>query len=96
LVSAQFDFSKGAYARVTGLLERHAIASVGCCLVLVAMGGLLSAILVNDIVAFALTPLLCQTLNQRGLDRGRFLLAAGLVLQCGSVATLDSAIHKIF
>ena len=87
LVSAQFDFS-GAYARLTGLLERHAHRPALLLLGVVAMGGLLSAILVNDIVAFALTPLLCQTLNQRGLDPRPFLLALALSCNAGSVATL--------
>ena len=87
LVSAQFDFS-GAYARLTGLLERHAHRPALLLLGVVAMGGLLSAILANDIVAFALTPLLCQTLNQRGLDPRPFLLALALSCNAGSVATL--------
>ena len=87
LVSAQFDFS-GAYARLTGLLESHAHRPALLLLGVVAMGGLLSAILVNDIVAFALTPLLCQTLNQRGLDPRPFLLALALSCNAGSVATL--------
>lgn len=87
LVSAQFDFS-GAYARLTGLLERHAHRPALLLLGVVAMGGLLSAILVNDIVAFALTPLLCQTLSQRGLDPRPFLLALALSCNAGSVATL--------
>lgn len=87
LVSAQFDFS-GAYARLTGLLERHAHRPALLLLGVVAMGGLLSAILVNDIVAFALTPLLCQTLSQRDLDPRPFLLALALSCNAGSVATL--------
>jgi len=57
LVSAQFDFS-GAYARLTGLLGSVTrISQRCCCLVWWRWAGLLSAILVNDIVAFALTPL---------------------------------------
>ncbi len=87
LVSAQFDFS-GAYARLTGLLESHAQRPAWVLLGVVAMAGLLSAVLVNDIVAFALTPLLCQTLSQRGLDPRPFLLALALSCNAGSVATL--------
>ncbi|KAA0692419.1 citrate transporter [Halopseudomonas laoshanensis] len=87
LVSAQFDFS-GAYTRLTELLDRHAQKPELLLLGVVAMGGLLSAILVNDIVAFALTPLLCRTLRQRGLDPRPFLLALALACNAGSVATL--------
>lgn len=87
LVSAQFDFS-GAYSRLTGLLERHAQRPALLLLGVVTMAGVLSAVLVNDIVAFALTPLLCQTLTQRGLDPRPFLLALALSCNAGSVATL--------
>jgi Na+/H+ antiporter NhaD/arsenite permease-like protein len=54
----------------------------------VLLGGLLSALLVNDIVAFALTPLLCHSLLARGLDPRPFLLALALSCNAGSSASL--------
>src|SRR3990167_4968877 len=50
--------------------------------------GVLSALLVNDIVAFALTPLLCHSLLARGLDPRPFLLALALSCNAGSSASL--------
>jgi Na+/H+ antiporter NhaD/arsenite permease-like protein len=54
----------------------------------VLLGGVLSALLVNDIVAFAMTPLLCQALLVRGLDPRPYLLALALSCNAGSAASL--------
>ncbi|HDZ46606.1 hypothetical protein LCGC14_0453620 [marine sediment metagenome] len=87
LVSAQFGFS-GIYDRlsgfITGQAERPSVLLLG----VVLLGGVLSALLVNDIVAFALTPLLCQTLLARGLDPRPFLLALAMSCNAGSAASL--------
>lgn len=87
LVSAQFGFS-GVYDRlsgfITGQAERPSVLLLG----VVLLGGVLSALLVNDIVAFALTPLLCQTLLARGLDPRPFLLALAMSCNAGSAASL--------
>ncbi|HSP30875.1 MAG TPA: SLC13 family permease [Halomonas sp.] len=87
LVSAQFGFS-GVYDRlsrlITGQAERPSVLLLG----VVLLGGVLSALLVNDIVAFALTPLLCQTLLDRGLDPRPFLLALAMSCNAGSAASL--------
>lgn len=37
----------------------------------VAVSGGLSAVLANDVVVFAMTPMLCVGLKGRGLDPGR-------------------------
>ncbi|MCL5424292.1 MAG: SLC13 family permease [Gammaproteobacteria bacterium] len=87
LVSAQFGFS-GVYDRlsgfITGQAERPGVLLLG----VVLLGGVLSALLVNDIVAFALTPLLCQTLLAHGLDPRPFLLALAMSCNAGSAASL--------
>lgn len=54
----------------------------------VAVGGVLSALLVNDIVVFAMTPLLCTGLRIRGLDPRPFLVALAAASNAGSAATL--------
>lgn len=82
LISAQFDFS-GVYAWLNQQLSHYAEQPA-----LLLLGGVLSALLVNDIVAFALTPLLCHSLLARGLDPRPFLLALALSCNAGSSASL--------
>lgn len=87
LISAQFDFS-GVYDRFNGWLIGNARHPAWLLAGVVVLGGLLSALLVNDIVAFALTPLLCRGLIARGLDPRPFLLALALACNAGSAASL--------
>lgn len=54
----------------------------------VALGGGLSAMLVNDIVVFALVPLLVRGCSARGLDSRPYLLALALASNAGSAASL--------
>jgi Na+/H+ antiporter NhaD/arsenite permease-like protein len=54
----------------------------------VAVGGLLSAVLANDIVVFAMTPMLCVGLQGRGLDPRPFVLALAAAANAGSAATI--------
>ncbi|UFQ96790.1 SLC13 family permease [Pseudomonas wenzhouensis] len=87
LISAQFDFS-GVYAWLNRYLTEHAERPALLLLGVVLLGGVLSAVLVNDIVAFALTPLLCRSLHLRGLEPRPFLLALALSCNAGSAASL--------
>lgn len=87
LISAQFDFS-GVYAWLNAQLSHHAQRPALLLGGVVLLGGVLSALLVNDIVAFALTPLLCHSLLARGLDPRPFLLALALSCNAGSSASL--------
>src|SRR5215831_14624315 len=54
----------------------------------VVLGGALSAVLVNDIVVFAMAPLLCAGLAARKLDPRPFLFALAAASNAGSAATL--------
>ena len=54
----------------------------------IATGGILSALLVNDIVVFAMTPLLCVGLAARNLDPRPFLFGLAAASNAGSAATL--------
>jgi Na+/H+ antiporter NhaD/arsenite permease-like protein len=54
----------------------------------IVIGGTLSAVLVNDIVVFAMTPLLCAGLAARKLDPRPFLFAIAAASNVGSAATL--------
>ena len=56
--------------------------------VTIAISGVLSAFLVNDIVVFAMTPLLCTGLMARGLDPRPFLFGLAAASNAGSAATL--------
>lgn len=64
------------------LSPRALLASV----VIVAAG--LSAILANDIVVFAMAPILCTGAQRRGLDPRPFLIALAAASNGGSAATL--------
>ena len=86
-VSAQFQVG-GAYdwcaARIAG-----AAAGPGALLGLVVLaGGVLSALLTNDVVVFAMTPMLCAGLLARGLDPKPYLIALAGAANAGSAATL--------
>jgi Na+/H+ antiporter NhaD/arsenite permease-like protein len=54
----------------------------------IVVGGALSALLVNDIVVFAMTPLLCAGLAARKLDARPFLFGLAAASNAGSAATL--------
>ena len=54
----------------------------------VAVAGAVSAVLANDIVVFAMTPLLCAGTRTRGLDPRPFLIALAGAANAGSAATV--------
>ncbi len=54
----------------------------------VAVAGLLSALLANDVVVFAMTPMLVQGLARRGLDPRPFLIGLAGAANAGSAATV--------
>lgn len=87
VVSAQFRLS-GFYAHVT---QRIASANVGPATLLgivIGVTGLLSALLVNDIVVLAMTPMLVEGCTRRNLNPVPFLLAHACAANVGSAATL--------
>ena len=87
LVSAQFATS-GFYdlcARAITRASRHPSTLLG---VTILVGGALSAVLANDIVVFAMTPLLCAGLKARGADPRPYLLGLAGAANAGSAATV--------
>ena len=56
--------------------------------VTVVVAGGLSAVLANDVVVFAMTPMLCVGLKGRGLDPRPYLIALAGAANAGSAATL--------
>ena len=87
ILSAQFA-AAGVYdacaARITAadVHPRHLLALV------IAVAGGLSAVLVNDIVVFAMAPILCLGLRARGLDPRPYLMALAGAGNAGSAASL--------
>ncbi|GBD41055.1 putative transporter [bacterium HR39] len=53
----------------------------------VAVAGVVSAVLANDVVVFAMTPVLCAGLLRRGLDPRPFVVALAAAANAGSAAT---------
>ena len=54
----------------------------------VAAAGILAAVLANDVVVFAMTPMLCAGLIRRGLDPRPFIIALAGGANAGSAATI--------
>jgi Na+/H+ antiporter NhaD/arsenite permease-like protein len=54
----------------------------------VAVAGMVSAVLANDVVVFAMTPMLVKGLSRRGLDPRPYLIALASAANAGSAATV--------
>jgi Na+/H+ antiporter NhaD/arsenite permease-like protein len=78
----------GFYEAAAAWIARQAGQPVRLLALTIGIGGTLSAVLVNDIVVFAMTPLLCAGLSARKLDPRPFLFALAAASNMGSAATL--------
>jgi Na+/H+ antiporter NhaD/arsenite permease-like protein len=87
VVSAQLRLS-GFYTRIGRRLARMRVSPRMLLAVLIGVTALLSAVLANDIVCLALTPVLIDGCVQRGLDPTPFLLGLACAANVGSAATL--------
>jgi Na+/H+ antiporter NhaD/arsenite permease-like protein len=87
ILSAQFA-AGGLYAIAARAITRSPAGPAVLLGLTVAVSGALSAVLANDIVVFAMTPLLCAGLRARGLDPKPFLLGLVGASNAGSAATL--------
>jgi Na+/H+ antiporter NhaD/arsenite permease-like protein len=87
IVSAQFEQS-GFYSFVAERVVRAAQNPAGLLAAIIATTGGLAALLTNDVVVFALTPLLCTALLSCKLDARPYLIAAAGAANAGSAATL--------
>ena len=87
ILSAQFaacGFYDWCSARIASAAMPPAALLAGT----VAAGGILAAVLANDVVVFAMTPLLCAGMAQRGLDPRPFVIALAGGANAGSAATI--------
>ena len=87
VVSAQFRLG-GAYTRIVRHLTATRLSPWLMLGVLVFVSGLLSAVLANDIVVLAMTPVLIEACARKGLDPLPFLLGLATGANVGSAATL--------
>lgn len=87
ILSARVGAS-GFYDAASVWIARQAGRPLRLLALTIAVGGILSAFLVNDIVVFAMTPLLCAGLKVRRLDPRPFLLGLAAASNAGSAATL--------
>lgn len=87
VVSAAFVVS-GFYAKVAAWVTTLNVSPPLLLAILVVVSGLLSAILTNDVVVVAMTPLLVSITLARGLNPIPFLLAFCFAANTGSSGTL--------
>lgn len=87
VLSAQFA-SCGFYAWCSRRIARTPIGPGSLLALTVAVAGLLAAVLANDVVVFAMTPMLAIGLRRRGLDPRPFLIALAAAANAGSAATI--------
>lgn len=87
VLSAQFAAS-GLYEWCAARLAATAASPAAILALVVAVTGGLSSLLANDIVVFAMTPILCRGLAKAGHDPRPYLLAHAGAANVGSAATL--------
>nr|WP_207161992.1 SLC13 family permease [Thiocapsa imhoffii] len=87
LVSVQLQ-TAGFYAALSGMVARIQATQVMLLGLLIALVGVLSAFLTNDVVAVAMTPVVLAIALRRGMNPLPFLLAIALAANAGSVATI--------
>jgi Na+/H+ antiporter NhaD/arsenite permease-like protein len=87
LISAQFEIS-GLYTYISKLMELFKFSPFVFLGLMMGLAGLLSALLTNDVVAVAMTPLVLGLCVRRGLNPVPFLLGLAFATNAGSVATL--------
>lgn len=87
ILSAQF-FHAGFYDLCARLITRAGASPTALLALTVIVAGGLSAVLANDVVVYAMTPLLCAGIAGRGLDPRPFLIALAGASNAGSAATV--------
>ncbi len=87
IVSAQFGAAR-FYDWVAGRLAGASGSPQHLLLLVVVVAGTLSAILANDIIAFAVTPVLAEGTRRRGLDPRPFLIGLAGACNAGSAMTV--------
>ena len=87
VLSAQFAAS-GFFEWCAGAIAAGPASPARILTMVVAVGGALAAVLTNDVVVWAMTPVLVRGLLARGLDPRPFVIALAMAANAGSAATL--------
>jgi Na+/H+ antiporter NhaD/arsenite permease-like protein len=87
VLSAQFA-AYGFYDWCSARIAATPASPVAILALTVSVAGALSALLANDVVVFAMTPMLIQGLFRRGLDPRPYLIALASAANAGSAATV--------
>jgi Na+/H+ antiporter NhaD/arsenite permease-like protein len=87
IVSANFDLA-GLYSALSDRIGALTMGPRAFLAVVVAVSGVMSALLTNDVVAVALVPVLLGLCVSRGLNPMPFLLALACSTNGGSIATI--------
>jgi Na+/H+ antiporter NhaD/arsenite permease-like protein len=87
ILSARFG-AAGLYNAAAAWIATQARRPFRLLALTIFISGVLSAFLINDIVVFAMTPLLCAGVAGRGLDTRPFLFGLAAGSNVGSAATL--------
>lgn len=87
IISAQFQLA-GVYGAVAEKVAESPGSARRLLALVVAVSGGLSAVLANDVVCFAMTPIIAEGIRRRGLDPRPYLLGLVGAANAGSAATL--------
>ncbi|MGH6903320.1 MAG: SLC13 family permease [Geminicoccaceae bacterium] len=87
ILSAQFA-ACGFYDWCSARIATTEVPPAALLALTVATAGILAAVLANDVVVFAMTPMLCAGLVRRGLDPRPFVIALVGGANAGSAATI--------
>lgn len=87
IISAQFYFS-GFYTHVVLQIEKWSITPSQLLFIIIMISGLLSAVLLNDIICLAFTPLIIRGCFHKKLNPIPFLLGLACASNVGSALTL--------
>lgn len=87
IISSQFQ-EAGVYAQVAARVAAGRGSTDRLLLITIIVAGLLSALLANDIVVFAMTPIIAEGVVRRGLDPKPFLLGLAGGANAGSAMTI--------
>ncbi|MEA3410508.1 MAG: SLC13 family permease [Pseudomonadota bacterium] len=90
VVSAQFTMS-GLYAEITHRVVSLDVGPRALLAILIAVCGVLAALLTNDVIALAMAPVLMQLCKERRLNPVPYLLAMACSVNAGSTATIIGA-----
>lgn len=86
----------GFFYRLTGLAARHIATPKGLLAVTIALSGVLSAFLINDVICVALTPLVVHLARRMKVDPIPHLIGLATAANVGSTGTITGNPQNIY